>query len=644
MELPKVKTCLNTSDNNLIKELYEPCLKWAERYDRGVGYFSSGWLTNNICGLSDFVVRGGTIRLITSPILSEVDYKAIIKSVDEDNCFEVLKNALLENVDRLQEEMEKDVFNALAWMIHDGILKIKFAIPKEKLENGNFHDKFGIFCKGEDKLSFSGSINDSIQGILNYESIKVFKTWEGTEEYVKEDVRRFDRIWNGNDCNLNIFAIPEAVKEHIFSLRSEGRPYKKLEKKDMMWEHQEIAVERFLEKKNGILAMATGTGKTRVALRIIRTLVDAGDIERVIITMYGNDLLDQWAKQVRDEFKNMSIYYEYGKSKMLQRFLQHPNNAILLISRDGVALSKLVTAFEKSPKDYTKSTLFIFDEVHGIGSESIVENLEGKISPYMYRLGLSATPVREYDEEGNYFICEEIGPVIFEFSLENAIQKGILCEFDYIPLSYDLTSVERKKKKDIIAFFETKRKNGEFVKESDLYTRLSLVNKTASMKLIEFEKLISKQKQLLENSIIFVQTKEYGEKVQDILIKYLDKYHTYYADDEKYELENFAKGDLKCLITCKKVSEGIDISRVESIFLFSSDRSKLVTTQRIGRALRLDKNNPEKRARVIDFILDDDSENETADVIRKEWLSELAKTRRNVDEERNNRKCNQSSD
>lgn len=35
MDYPKVKVCLDTSEDNLIDELYTPCLKWAERFDRG---------------------------------------------------------------------------------------------------------------------------------------------------------------------------------------------------------------------------------------------------------------------------------------------------------------------------------------------------------------------------------------------------------------------------------------------------------------------------------------------------------------------------------------------------------------------------------------------------------------------------------
>ena len=42
MDYPKVKVCLDTSEDNLIDELYTPCLKWAERFDRGVGRDAGG--------------------------------------------------------------------------------------------------------------------------------------------------------------------------------------------------------------------------------------------------------------------------------------------------------------------------------------------------------------------------------------------------------------------------------------------------------------------------------------------------------------------------------------------------------------------------------------------------------------------------
>lgn len=629
MDYPKVKVCLDTSEDNLINELYTPCLKWAERFDRGVGYFTTGWLTYNVAGLSDFASRGGKMRLITSPILSTQDTDAIIGTeIQDGSAFLRLEAALLDNVETLKQEMEADILNAFSWMLYDGIIDMRFAIPCQKLEEGNFHDKFGIFYKGNDALSFSGSINDSKHGFQNYESVKVFKTWAGTQEYVDADASRFEKIWNRKDRNLKMFTIPQAVKDKIFELRTPDRPYS-LPAGSSKWIHQDMAVKTFLEKEHGILAMATGTGKTITAMKIINKLFDSGDIRRVIITMYGNDLLDQWAIQIRENYKNKQINYHYAAQKMMKDFVMHPDDSILILSRDSKNLSRLLELFDRLPGDYRNDTLFVFDEVHGAGSNTFVENLSGRLSPYRYRLGLSATPEREYDDAGNDFLLNEIGEVIFEFTLQDAIQKGILCEFNYIPLPYVLTEEEKLKKRKIIAAFNAKKESGEPVDEKDMFTQLALVNKTAVNKLEEFEGLISHRPDLLTKCIIFVQTMEYGEKLQRILVRYSDKYHTYYADDEKINLENFAAGKIDCLLTCKKVSEGIDISSVTNIILFSSDRSKLVTTQRIGRALRLDKNNPEKKATVVDFVIEDSEENDNnADAARAEWLTELSKTRR----------------
>ena len=636
MDYPKVKVCLDTSEDNLIDELYTPCLKWAERFDRGVGYFTTGWLTYNVAGLSDFASRGGKMRLITSPILSTEDTDAIIGAESQDgSAFLRLEAALLENVEILRQEMEADIINAFSWMLYDGIIDmlkelkqsgIKLAVLSNKAQNA-VTKLCDIYFDNLLDIT-SGSINDSKHGFQNYESIKVFKTWAGTQEYVDADTARFEKIWNRKDRNLKMFTIPQAVKNKIFELRSLDRPYS-LPAGSSKWVHQDIAVKTFLEKEHGILAMATGTGKTVTAMKIINKLFDSGEIRRVVITMYGNDLLDQWAIQIRENYKNKQINYHYASQKMMKDFVMHPDDSILILSRDARNLSKLLDLFDRLPGDYRNDTLFVFDEVHGAGSNTFVENLSGRLSPYRYRLGLSATPEREYDEAGNDFLLNEIGEVIFEFTLQDAIKKGILCEFNYIPLPYVLTEEEKLKKRKIIAAFNAKKEGGEPVDEKDMFTQLALVNKTAVNKLEEFENLISQRPELLQKCIIFVQTMEYGAKLQEILVRYSDKYHTYYADDEKINLENFAAGKIDCLLTCKKISEGIDISSVTNIILFSSDRSRLVTTQRIGRALRLDKNNPEKKATVVDFVIEDSEENDNnADAARAEWLTELSQTRR----------------
>ena len=83
---------------------------------------------------------------------------------------------------------------------------------------------------------------------------------------------------------------------------------------------------------------------------------------------------------------------------------------------------------------------------------------------------------------------------------------------------------------------------------------------------------------------------------------------------------NFAKGKLDCLITCHRLSQGIDIHGLKNVFLIASDRSRLETIQRIGRCLRKNPKDPFKKARVVDFI---DNEYD-ADEERSKWLNELA--------------------
>lgn len=620
-----IPSTLNTSDNCFTTEFYEPCLKWAKTYDRGVGYFTSSWISVNSRGMSHFAASGGRARWLTSPILSEKDQIALINGLKKPADLDIV-NAMRTNVEELSRYLESETRNALGWMIYDGIIEIRFAFPTSDLEGGDFHDKFGIFSDARGNyLSFNGSVNDSRKGTVNYESIKVFKSWSGMHEYVQSDIDRFERLWNNQDKNLAVHELPEVVKNDLFNLRSSQRPYPHSHEtqKQNKWKHQDAALERFLEVGNGILEMATGTGKTRTALKIVSELLNRERIRNVIITVKGTDLLDQWYKEI---CKNLDLptFRHYERYKELSDFLISPTGAVLLISRDFIADN--VNFIQGSTYE---NTIIICDEVHGMGSPSLVKGLKGKISPFKYRLGLSATPERDYDEEGNRFIANEIGEVIFEFGLEKAIKRGILCEFDYHPLSYELTDGDRDRIRRIIKAYNAKKAKGEFVRDEDLYRDIALVRKVSRSKLPVFQNFLQRNPDILDRSIIFVETKEYGEQVQNLIIRHLPNYHTYYGEDDRVNLVRFSRGELSCLITSKRISEGIDIKSVKNIILFSADKARIQTIQRIGRSLRIEPNNPGKRAAVIDFIESNDSDDEkNTDKERECWLRSISEVKK----------------
>ena len=121
---------------------------------------------------------------------------------------------------------------------------------------------------------------------------------------------------------------------------------------------------------------------------------------------------------------------------------------------------------------------------------------------------------------------------------------------------------------------------------------------------------------------------EYSTEILNVVQKYSNSVHTYVNDDPSY-LDKFANGTLECIVAVNKVSQGIDIPSIENIVLFSSDRTMRKTIQRLGRCLRIDQDNPNKKANVVDFIVDEAlDDDDKADRIRYDIIKEYSKYKR----------------
>lgn len=614
---PQVPDILITPEHNFMKDFYMPCIQWADYYDRVIGYFTSELIKNNVKGLSCFAAEGGEARWITSLNMRKKDHETIIKRLVEPDNLDIIE-ILKENIDEIKSLLENNTLNALGWLIYDGVIEFKFALPTNKSESGDIYDKFGIFYKSDGReLSYKEpEINDK-KGRIRHENIKVFKSWQGLGSSVDMNKKRFQKLWDDEDPNVDVYKLPQVIKNNLINLRIASRPYSKNKsraEKKYKWRHQDEAVKKFLQQENGILEMATGTGKTRTSFKIMNNLLENNHINNVVITAKGTDLLDQWEKEIY-KWTELSLYKHYGSYKDMADFKYNFEGSILLIS--NYFLSELISYFKPNITDYA---LLICDEVHNFGSNKMVERLSGEIKKFKYRLGLSATPERPYDEEGNKFLEEEIGGNVIEFGLKDAIKRGILCEFNYFPLGYELAEEDKKKKRDIIARYNALKKEGKGYNKEDMFIELSNVVKSSPAKLPVFKDFLSKSSNILQNTLIFVHSKDYGEMVQEIIIRHVPEYHTYYSGDSKDNLYKFSQGGINCLITCKKLSEGIDIKSVNNIVLFASDKSRLQTIQRIGRSLRTNPDHPNKVAGIVDFI----EINTEADQMRREWLEELS--------------------
>ena len=87
---------MDTSSHDIVGDFFVPMLRNATRYDRGVGYFSSGWLRANAQGMVDVAANGGRARWITSPNLSEADWKHLRKG-ERARRDAVLRETLIQN-------------------------------------------------------------------------------------------------------------------------------------------------------------------------------------------------------------------------------------------------------------------------------------------------------------------------------------------------------------------------------------------------------------------------------------------------------------------------------------------------------------------------------------------------------------------
>jgi superfamily II DNA or RNA helicase len=614
---------------NLVEDFFRPSLCQSELYWRAVGYFSSSALEAFGAPLGEFIKRGGSIKLITSVELSEADLRAIENGA--------VRQEICER--RLEHIIETDFADGvgdgvvrLARLLEMGRLEIQIAVPKTG--TGIYHEKIGLFIEGDDFVAFTGSSNESRTAFENNrECVDVYTSWDSSVRAARKR-DHFEVLWGRRDRGVEVYSFSEAARRKLLRVVGEWEAGRRRNpEQNEKWRHQDEAEAAFIRAERGVLNMATGTGKTRTALKILETLFARGDIETIVVAMDGTDLLDQWFGELLSlrsrSSKSVSVYRDYDTFKEVQNFSLSPKNSILLVSRrGGVTRDPLVSALRGLRAPQAQRTLLIHDEVHRLGSPDSRGRLNGLSDSVRFRLGLSATPDREYDAEGNQFILEHIGPELIRFELGDAIRRGILAPFNYFPLDYELTDEDRARIRDIYKRQAARAAAGEPMSDEQVWTEIANVYKTSRAKLPVFARFIERNQQLLERSIVFVETQEYGNEVLEIIHRYRSDFHTYFSGEESETLKRFARGELECLITCHRVSEGIDIRSLNSVILFSSARARLETIQRMGRCLRTDPDNPLKIANVVDFIRrGNEGEDPNADEDRCAWLTELSTIR-----------------
>lgn len=610
-----------TGSADIVRDLYEPALKASCEYLRAVGFFSSSALEALGEPLGAFVAGGGRMRLVTSVRLSPEDAEAIETGLSRQKIIE--ERLLSEIAEGLRAPLGKGT-QLLTTLLAAGRLSIQIALPLRG--GGIYHEKLGVFVDSvHDYLVFCGSSNESRQAFEgNYECIDVYRSWNDVARAAAKRAH-FEALWSGRAPGVVTLEFPEAARRAL--LQRHASETKRGLCRDVfagLWPHQKDAVQEFLNMKRGVLEMATGTGKTRTALAIATHLLGTSQVDSLIVAADGNDLLNQWYRQLlvlaRDVGGNFPVLRQYASHHERDHFLLRPKRSALLTSRENLA-----PTLRNLSRDQRMRTFLVHDEVHRLGSVGNRMALSGLSDAIPFRLGLSATPEREYDADGNTFIEADVGPIIKRFDLSDAIRKGVLAPFNYHPIEYLPSDEDRARLSDVYRRAAAKKAVGEPMTQEQIWIALSMVHKTSRAKIPPFAIFLAANSHLLRRAIVFVETREYGEEVLTLIHRYRHDFHTYYSDDQVENLERFATGEIECLITCHRLSEGIDIRSIETVFLLSSARTRLETIQRMGRCLRIDPANPQKRAHVVDLVrIGDTVQGDTADEERSQWLSALS--------------------
>ncbi len=652
----------DSSELSIINELIIPLLSNSVAYHRGVGFFTSGWLRLASKGLAKLIENGGTAKIVVSPLLCEGDWKALVLG-EEAKHNKVLKEKLHLSLDEISKNLEANTLSTLAWMVADELVEFKFAIAKQEFAGGDYHDKVGLFQDNNgDEIAIHGSFNDTLKGTLNGEAFSVFKSWEtGQNPYVVKHKQRLIKLWNNNNGQFIVYTIPEAIKKQFIQYRTQERPYilknkstaavaKIADNAINLRYYQKKAIQEWLSnERKGIFEMATGTGKTFTALATAQKAFEIDNIQALVVLVPYIHLLEQWAEET-EKFGYVPVLcsgqHKHWPKKARSKIEDYNLGSLKKICLISVHHTASTNRFLKTVGKLKNHSMVVADEVHRLGSGELKKALYEK---YQYRLGLSATPERWYDEIGTQALFNYFEGICYRYGLSEAIENKYLTPYDYNPILVELTSDELDKYEQLtnkIISLAPQAKADIEVSETLkilLLKRTELIAKAAH-KLPVLIKLLKgiisetyREQQEASHILIYCAPGKHREilkAVSDIGLRCHEFVHTVSLKDRRKVLTDFKSGHIQVLVAVKCLDEGVDVPATQSAFILASSTNPMEYVQRRGRILRPSEG--KNKANIYDFIVTPSANNIIGDkfagVLKREMprfveFSSLAKNK-----------------
>lgn len=616
-----LKRCYRSDINQLNNDFFIPVLRHSVKYDRGTGYFSVGSLSLMAKGIIPFVANGGRIRIVTSVELGQEECSIITSggSIDKSIAENLVQKRISEEKTSEEQQLDLDLITNL---IASEIIEIRIAYMPS---GGIYHEKIGFAQDSSGNMVyFNGSVNATMNAInKNQESMMVMESWKGDEKEIETEHSYYERLWDDNVDGIQVFKFTEALKLELFdkykksptidkaidryNLESNSNTRKKL------LSYQELAIQEFMANNNRhFFNMATGTGKTFTAIKAMLRIRGFEDSLITFIVVPQIDLQSQWESELNEN--GIETYLIGGNATddyssvlddaVLSYFSSHKIVAVVAVydSFFTKAICKI--------KTLKLNSMIIVDEAHWLSSNQI-DLLPINID---YRLGLSATPDRYNEKETEkiltYFTNDKVTP--YTYSIEDAIDNGYLSKYVYHPIIVHITQQEFSKYKSYTKKigYELNSDFPDMQKVSDYANMRSLFVKKAENKLLELDEMIDSGYDFV-NAVVYCgqgKDNEFGDRIIDkvtqiLSTKYRVSQYASSTDDRCKVLQEFENGYYDTLVAIKCFDQGIDVPKLDKIYIMASDNNIRQTIQRRGRVLRQCKSTGKSIAYIYDFVV-----------------------------------------
>lgn len=404
-----------------------------------------------------------------------------------------------------------------------------------------------------------------------------------------------EELWQKFTDKFNLYNIEKSPLDYPYYYLSGGK-YPRY--------YQEVAIKKVIEKvmegkKRLLLTLATGTGKTYIALQIAWKLVKSGHLHRVLYLSDRIFLRDQ-AYNEFSPFADARDVIEEGQVKTTRDIFFSMYQSMY----SGEENNRL---FQKYPRDFFD--LVIIDECHrsGYGTwKQILDYFTDAI-----HLGMTATPKRD-DNIDTYAYFHE---PVYTYSMGKAIEDGFLAPFQIFRI---FTNIDKEGLHIQDALYQGAQIYvPEEVNLKEIYTledferQIILPDRTA--KICEHLANLFRAFGPKQRSIVFCVNMDHAALVaKELQNRFSDLGFSDYAvrivseEPEAKEIyEQFRDSDKTNPIVATTVdllTTGIDVPSVHNIILLRPIASKVVFKQIIGRGSRIDPITNKYFFRIIDYV------------------------------------------